>query len=318
MSKSIITIVSVVVVVLGSVFAYSFLNKGQEDTELNLVSLNPIDNTASFLWVDKKEGETTFYVSGIEMERSSNDNPYFEIIFIIKDIENNNYSSKGFNFSSKIGKFTDTLRVTYNDLTGNDELEVKLKVNTDTVDEGNYFLDVKLNNGTFDIADFNNGVSLRLELEVNEKPPPLKVWVLILFVIIILSLGVWFFLLKKEFFPTFIDEGQIIFPQDRKNDIYISSEFRKVVIGKPQKSNIFKSIFLGKTQCELSEKQHQICIEAVKDKEIDETRYSIVCFPPTKIENGELGYMYHRNNYKFVTGNDIIEFNYNNQFHKKN
>ena len=69
----------VVAVVLGSVFAYSFLNKGQEDTKLDLISLNEIDNTASFLWVDKKQGETTFYVSGIEMERSSsNDNPYFE------------------------------------------------------------------------------------------------------------------------------------------------------------------------------------------------------------------------------------------------
>ena len=108
MSKSIITIVSVVAVVLGSVFAYNFLNKGQEDTKLNLVSLNPIDNTASFLWVDNKQDETTFYISGIEMESiSSNANPYFEVIFIIKDVENNSYNSSGFSFSSNIGSFSE-------------------------------------------------------------------------------------------------------------------------------------------------------------------------------------------------------------------
>ena len=99
MSKSIITIVSLVAVVLGSVFAYSFLNKGQEDTKLNLISLNPIDNTASCLWVDNKQDETTFYISGIEMENSeSNSNPYFEVIFIIKDVQNNSYNSNGFSF----------------------------------------------------------------------------------------------------------------------------------------------------------------------------------------------------------------------------
>ena len=189
MSKSVATIMSIVLVVLGSVIAFNFLNKAQDDTNLNLISLNNINNTASYLWVDKKQDETTFYISGIEMESiSSNSNPYFEVIFIIKDVENNSYNSNGFSFFSNIGSFSEnTLRVSYNDLGNNDELEVKVKVNTNIVDEGNYFLDIQLNEGSFDLAEINNGVVIRLELPVNEKPALLKIWLNIFIVILLLS-----------------------------------------------------------------------------------------------------------------------------------
>ena len=87
MSKNIITIVSVILVIVGSVFAYSYLNKGQENTQLDILSLPKVNNTASFLWIDEQQDETVFYISGIEMERIESDsNPYFEMIFKIKDV----------------------------------------------------------------------------------------------------------------------------------------------------------------------------------------------------------------------------------------
>ena len=232
MSKSIITIVSVVAVVLGSVFAYNFLNKGQEDTKLNLVSLNPIDNTASFLWVDNKQDETTFYISGIEMEpTSSNPNPYFEIIFIIKDAENNICNSSGFSFSPNALFSENTLRASYNDLVNNDELEIKLKVNTNVVDEGNYFLDVELNEGTFDLSEINNGEEIRLELSVNEKPALLKIWLNIFIVIILLSSVVWFLLLKKMYYPAFSKKGQLNISEPEASTIFLKKNARKLIIG---------------------------------------------------------------------------------------
>ena len=167
MSKNIITIVSVILVIVGSVFAYSYLNKGQENTQLDILSLPKVNNTASFLWIDEQQDETVFYMSGIKMDRTLSDpNPYFVMLFNIKDVNNNTYNSDGFSFSTEIGSFSDnTLRVYYNDLIVGTEIKVKVKVNTNIVDEGNYFLDLQLNQGSFDLTEINNGVDLRLELE---------------------------------------------------------------------------------------------------------------------------------------------------------
>ena len=319
MSKSIITIVSVVVVILGSVFACSFLNKGQEDTKLNLVSLNPIDNIASFLWIDKKQGETTFYVSGIEMKKSStDDNPYFEIIFTIKDIENNNYDSKGFNFTSKIGKFTDTLRATYKDLTGNDELEVKLTVNTDVVDEGNYFLDLQLNEGDFDLAEINNGEDLRLELEVNEKPPYLKTGINILMLILLMSLVVWFLLLKKVYYPTFSKKGQLNISEPEASTIFLNKNARKLIIGNKlkEKESFFTRLFLGETQYEFQSSNHSVSIVAYKDWKTKKVLYRLSCKGDTNSEIiNEESYLKHLDKYKLRTNQDVISFEYFNVKH---
>ena len=320
MSKSTLTIISVVLVVLGTVVAYSFLNKGQEDTKLVLVNLHPIDNTASFLWIDTKQDETTFYISGIEMERiSSNSNPYFEVSFIIKDLENKSYIANGFSFSANIGTFSNNiLRVSYNALGSNDELEVKLKVNTDVVDEGNYFLDVKLNNGTFNLVDFNNGVDLRLELEVNEKPPPLKIWINILIVIILISLGIWFLFLKKVYYPTFSKKGQLNISEPDASTIFIKKNARKLIIGNKlkEKENFFTRLFLGEIQHEFQSSNHSVSIAPYKDWKTKKVLYRLSCKGDTNSEIvNEESYLKHLDKYKLRTDDKIISFEYFNIKH---
>jgi len=319
MSKSILTIVSVVAVVLGSVFAYIFLNKGQNDTKLNLVSLNPIDNTASFLWIDTKQDETTFYLSDIQMDKSlTNSNPYFELVFIVEDVENNSYSSDGFSFSSNIGAFSDnTLRVSYNALGSNDELEVKLKVNTDIVDEGNYFLDVKLEAGTFNLSVLNNSEPLRLELEVNEKPNPLKVWLSILFVILLLAVSAWFLLLKKEYFPTFSKKGQLNISAPETSTIFLNKNARKLIIGNElkEKENFFTKLFYGKIQYEYLNSDHSIIIKPVHDFKTKKIWYIISTTNSTVINVSMKRYMNNGDKYVVNTNNEELIFNYLNVKH---
>ena len=320
MSKSILTIVSVVAVVLGSVFAYIFLNKGQNDTKLNLVSLNPIDNTASFLWIDTKQDETTFYLSDIQMDKSlTNSNPYFELVFIVEDVENNSYSSDGFSFSSNIGAFSDnTLRVSYNALGSNDELEVKLKVNTDIVDEGNYFLDVKLEAGTFNLSVLNNSEPLRLELEVNEKPNPLKVWLSILFVILLLAVSAWFLLLKKEYFPTFSKKGQLNISAPETSTIFLNKNARKLIIGNElkEKENFFTKLFIGEIQYEFQESNHSVSIIPYEDWKTKKVLYRLSCKGDTNSEIiNEESYLKHLDKYKLRTDDEIISFEYFNIKH---
>ena len=319
MSKSILTIVSIVAVVLGSVFAYIFLNKGQNDTKLNLVSLNPIDNTASFLWIDTKQDETTFYLSDIQMDKSlTNPNPYFELVFIVEDVENNSYSSDGFSFSSNIGAFSDnTLRVSYNALGSNDELEVKLKVNTDIVDEGNYFLDVKLEAGTFNLSVLNNSEPLRLELEVNEKPNPLKVWLSILFVILLLAVSAWFLLLKKEYFPTFSKKGQLNISAPETSTIFLNKNARKLIIGNElkEKENFFTKLFYGKIQYEYLNSDHSIIIKPVHDFKTKKIWYIISTTNSTVINVSMKRYMNNGDKYVVNTNNEELIFNYLNVKH---
>ena len=320
MSKSIITIVSVVAVVLGSVFAYNFLNKGQEDTKLNLVSLNPIDNTASFLWVDNKQDETTFYISGIEMEpTSSNPNPYFEIIFIIKDAENNICNSSGFSFSPNALFSENTLRASYNDLVNNDELEIKLKVNTNVVDEGNYFLDVELNEGTFDLSEINNGEEIRLELSVNEKPALLKIWLNIFIVIILLSSVVWFLLLKKMYYPAFSKKGQLNISEPEASTIFLKKNARKLIIGNKlkEKENFFTRLFLGEIQYEFQSSNHDVSIVPYKDWKTKKVLYRLSCKGDTNSEIiNEESYLKHLDKYKLITDDEIISFEYFNIKHQ--
>jgi len=318
MSKSIITIVSVVAVVLGSVFAYNFLNKGQEDTKLNLVSLNPIDNTASFLWVDNKQNETTFYISGIEMKpTSSNPNPYFEIIFIIKDAENNICNSSGFSFSPNALFSENTLRASYNDLVNNDELEIKLKVNTNVVDEGNYFLDVELNEGTFDLSEINNGEEIRLELSVNEKLHPLQLWLSILFVIFLLAICVWFFLLKKEYFPTFSKKGQLNISAPETSTIFLNKNARKLIIGNKlkEKENFFTKLFYGKIQYEYLNSDHSVIIKPVHDFKTKKIWYIISTTNSTVINISMKRYLNNGDKYVINTNNEELIFNYLNIKH---
>lgn len=320
MSKSVATIMSIVLVVLGSVIAFNFLNKAQDDTNLNLISLNNINNTASYLWVDKKQDETTFYLSGIEMETiPSNSNPYFEIAFNIKDIENTTYSTNGFNFSTNIGSFSQNkLKVSYNDLSGNDEIEVKLKVNTDIVDEGNYFLDVNLRNGSFNLSEINNGVALRLVLEVNEKPALLKVWINIFLVILVLFLGMWFLLLKKVYYPTFSKKGQLNISEPEASTIFLNKNARKLIIGNKlkEKNNFFTKLFFGEIQYEFQSSNNSVIITPYKDWKTKKVLYKVSCKGDTisEIINAE-SYMKHLDKYKLRTNEEIISFEYFNIKH---
>ena len=253
------------------------------------------------------------------MDKSlTNSNPYFELVFIVEDVENNSYSSDGFSFSSNIGAFSDnTLRVSYNALGSNDELEVKLKVNTDIVDEGNYFLDVKLEAGTFNLSVLNNSEPLRLELEVNEKPNPLKVWLSILFVILLLAVSAWFLLLKKEYFPTFSKKGQLNISAPETSTIFLNKNARKLIIGNElkEKENFFTKLFYGKIQYEYLNSDHSIIIKPVHDFKTKKIWYIISTTNSTVINVSMKRYMNNGDKYVVNTNNEELIFNYLNVKH---
>ena len=324
MSKSVITIISAVFVILGSVIAYNFLIKGQEDTNLDLRKAQ-INNTASFLWVDKKQDERTFTFSGIEMKKIPSDsNPYFEMIFKIKDVETNNYITKGFKFSPNVGpdvsKSPYKLKFSYKDLPNQfAEIEVKLTVNTDIVDEGNYFLDVELNNGTFNSVTLNNGVDVQVDLEVNEKPPPLKIWINILIVILLMSLAVWFLLLKKVYYPTFSKKGQLNISEPDASTIFIKKNARKLIIGNKlkEKENFFTRLFLGEIQHEFQSSNHSVSIVPYKHWKTKKILYRLSCKGDTisEIINSE-SYLKHLDKYKLRINDETISFEYFNIKHQ--
>jgi hypothetical protein len=321
MSKNIITIVSVILVIVGSVFAYSYLNKGQENTQLDILSLPKVNNTASFLWIDERQDETVFYMSGIEMESTLSDtNPYFDMLFNIKDITNNNYSSAGFSFSTEIGSFTDNnLRVYHNDLSGDTEIKVKVKINTNIVDEGNYFLDLQLNEGSFDLAEINNGVDVRLELEVNEKPHPLQVWLSILLVILLLAICAWFLLLKKAYFPTFSKKGQLNISAPDASIIFLKKNARKLIFGSiiKEKENFLTKLFYGEIQYVLAASGHSAVITPYKDWKTKKILYRLSCKGDTNSEIiNSVSYLKHHDKYTLRTDDEKISFEYFNIKHQ--
>lgn len=323
MSKSVITIISAVFVILGSVIAYNFLIKGQEDTNLDLRKAQ-INNTASFLWVDKKQDERTFTFSGIEMQRIPSDsNPYFEMIFKIKDVETNNDITNGFKFSPNVGpdvsKSPYKLKFSYEDFPNQfAEIEVKLTVNTDIVDEGNYFLDVELNNGTFNSVTLNNGVDVQVDLEVNEKPPPLKIWINILIVILLMSLAVWFLLLKKVYYPTFSKKGQLNISEPEASTIFIKKNARKLIIGNKiqEKENFFTKLFCGKIQYELVSSNHSILITPYRDWKTKKIRYRLICKDESRLSTVSAeSHMQHLDEYTIKTNDESLLFQYFNIKH---
>lgn len=321
MKKSFVIIVSVFLVIISVVMSYRYLTKGQVNPQLDIVSLDEINNTSSFLWLDPKQDEITFNFFGIKIQRiESEANPYFEIIFAIKDKENATYSPKGFNFSSNIGKFTNnTLKVTYADLVGNEEIEVKLKVNTDVVDEGNYFLDLELNNGSFDITEFdNNGKNYRLSLAINEKPASLKIWLNIFLVILLVSLGLWFLLLKRIYYPTFSQKGQLNISEPDMSTIFLNKNARQLIIGNKlkEKENIFKKILFGKIQHELQSTTHSIVITPYEDWKTKKILYRLTYKGETNSEivNSE-SYLKHLDKYKLKTEQEVFSFEYFNIKH---
>lgn len=321
MSKNIITIVSVILVIVGSVFAYSYLNKGQENTQLDILSLPKVNNTASFLWIDEQQDETVFYMSGIEMDRTLSDpNPYFDMLFNIKDVNNNNYNSDGFSFSTEIGSFSDNnLRVYYDDLIGKTDIKVKVKVNTNIVDEGNYFLDLQLNQGSFDLAEINNGVDLRLELEVNEKPHPLQVWLAMLLVILLLAICAWFLLLKKAYFPTFSKKGQLNISAPEASTIFLKKNARKLIFGSKlkEKENFFTKLFYGKIQYVLAASCHSAVITPYKDWKTKKVLYRLSCKGDTHSEIiNEESYLTHLDKIKLRSDDEILSFEYFNIKHQ--
>ena len=320
MSKNIITIVSVILVIVGSVFAYSYLNKGQENTQLDILSLPKVNNTASFLWIDEQQDETVFYMSGIKMDRTLSDpNPYFVMLFNIKDVNNNTYNSDGFSFSTEIGSFSDnTLRVYYNDLIVGTEIKVKVKVNTNIVDEGNYFLDLQLNQGSFDLAEINNGVDLRLELEVNEKPHPFQVWLSTLLVILILAICAWFLFLKKAYFPTFSKKGQLNISAPEASTIFLKKNARKLIFGNKlkEKENFFTKLFYGEIQYVLAASSHSAVITPYKDWKTKKVLYRLICKDESRVSTVSAeSHMQHLDKYTIRTNDESLLFQYFNIKH---
>ena len=322
MKKSLITILSFAFVLFGIVIVFNYLDKGQPDAKLDVLALHEINNTESFLWIDEKLDETVFYISGIEMEKiESNNNPYFEIRFNISDIENNSYNAEGFDFSTSdnLEKFDGTkLKVFYDDLNGHNDIEVRLKVNTELVSEGNYFLDVELIKGEFDFTEINNGVGLRLELPINEKSPALKIWLIVFIIALLLSLVVWFLLLKKVYYPTFSKKGQLNISEPEASTIFLNKNARKLIIGNKlkEKENFFTKLFIGEIQYEFQSSNHSVSIIPYEDWKTKKVRYRLSCKGDTNSEIiNEESYLKHLDKYKLRTDDKIISFEYFNIKH---
>ena len=320
MKKSLITILSFAFVLFGIVIVFNYLDKGQPDAKLDVLALHEINNTESFLWMDEKLDETIFYISGIEMDKlPSNNNPFFEIRFNISDIENNSYNTEGFSFSTNIGSFSDTkLKVFYDQLKGNKDIEVRLKVNTEFVIEGNYFVDVELIKGAFDFAEINNDVGLRLELTVNEKSPALKIWLIVFIIALLLSLVVWFLLLKKVYYPTFSKKGQLNISEPEASTIFLNKNARKLIIGNKlkEKENFFTKLFIGEIQYEFQESNHSVSIIPYEDWKTKKVLYRLSCKGDTNSEIiNEESYLKHLDKYKLRTDDEIISFEYFNIKH---
>ena len=323
MKKSLITILSFAFVLFGIVIVFNYLDQGQPDAKLSVLALHEINNTKSFLWIDEKLDETVFYISGIEMEKiRSNNNPYFEIRFNISDIENNSYNAEGFSFSTSdnLEKFDGTkLKVFYDDLNGYNDIEVRLKVNTELVSEGNYFLDVELIKGEFDFTEINNGVALRLELPINEKSPALKIWLIVFIIALLLSLVVWFLLLKKVYYPTFFKKGQLNISEPEASTIFLNKNARKLIIGNKlkEKENFFTKLFIGEIQYEFQESNHSVSIIPYEDWKTKKVLYRLSCKGDTNSEIiNEESYLKHLDKYKLRTDDEIISFEYFNIKHQ--
>jgi hypothetical protein len=320
--KSIITILSFALVIFGIVIAFRYLNQGQPDPKLDVITLHEINNTESFLWIDEKLDETVFYISGIEMEKiDSNNNPYFELRFNIKDIENNSCNPDAFDFETldNRGEFdTAKLKVFYDDLNGHNDIEVRLTVNTELVSEGNYFLDVELLKGEFDFAEINNDINLRLVLAINEKSPALKIWLIVFIIALLSSLVVWFLLLKKMYYPTFSKKGQLNISEPEASTIFLKKNARKLIIGNKlkEKENFFTRFFLGEIQHEFQSSNHSVSIAPYKDWKTKKVLYRLSCKGETisEILNTE-SYMKHLDKYKLKTNEEVISFEYFNIKH---
>ena len=322
MKKSIITILSFALVIFGIVIAFRYLNQGQPDPKLDVITLHEINNTESFLWIDEKLDETVFYISGIEMEKiDSNNNPYFELRFNIKDIENNSCNPDAFDFETldNRGEFdTAKLKVFYDDLNGHNDIEVRLTVNTELVSEGNYFLDVELLKGEFDFAEINNDINLRLVLAINETSPALKIWLIVFIIALLSSLVVWFLLLKKMYYPTFSKKGQLNISEPEASTIFLKKNARKLIIGNKlkEKENFFTRFFLGEIQHEFQSSNHSVSIAPYKDWKTKKVLYRLSCKGETisEILNAE-SYMKHLDKYKLRTHDKAISFEYFNIKH---
>ena len=322
MKKSIITILSFALVIFGIVIAFRYLNQGQPDPKLDVITLHEINNTESFLWIDEKLDETVFYISGIEMEKiDSNNNPYFELRFNIKDIENNSCNPDAFDFETldNRGEFdTAKLKVFYDDLNGHNDIEVRLTVNTELVSEGNYFLDVELLKGEFDFAEINNDINLRLVLAINETSPALKIWLIVFIIALLSSLVVWFLLLKKMYYPTFSKKGQLNISEPEASTIFLKKNARKLIIGNKlkEKENFFTRFFLGEIQHEFQSSNHSVSIAPYKDWKTKKVLYRLSCKGETisEILNAE-SYMKHLDKYKLKTNEEVISFEYFNIKH---
>jgi len=320
--KSIITILSFALVIFGIVIAFRYLNQGQPDPKLDVITLHEINNTESFLWIDEKLDETVFYISGIEMEKiDSNNNPYFELRFNIKDIENNSCNPDAFDFETldNRGEFdTAKLKVFYDDLNGHNDIEVRLTVNTELVSEGNYFLDVELLKGEFDFAEINNDINLRLVLAINETSPALKIWLIVFIIALLSSLVVWFLLLKKMYYPTFSKKGQLNISEPEASTIFLKKNARKLIIGNKlkEKENFFTRFFLGEIQHEFQSSNHSVSIAPYKDWKTKKVLYRLSCKGETisEILNAE-SYMKHLDKYKLKTNEEVISFEYFNIKH---
>ena len=320
MRRNIVIILSAVLVITGVVFTLRYLTQGQSDPQLSVLTLNEINNTESFLWTDEKVGETVFYLSGIQMEPiPSNPNPYFELRFNVKDMENNslNTQSDGFTFSANKGNFThNKLKVFYDELNGNNEIEVRLQVNPKVVNEGNYRIGVDLMSGEFDFSELNNDIPLDLILPINSSLPTLAKVLYVFLVGLLLMLIVWFLLLKKQFFPSFSLGGSLEIGEET---IHLKKEARKFIFGNKikEEENWFSKVFYGPIQRVYPESEHSFLITPRENPLNKQLKYYIRERDTTSISSRSLeSFMCNDVEYKVITGNEELVINYLNLKHE--
>lgn len=326
--KYIKIIISLLIIGLILFFVFKSLKNNQEDSAFTLVKLNEINNQGAFLWVD-----AIIDTSWIKVPISVNDDakeitPNAKLQLIVYEYsENNKLIVPELSLYVKdiaVNQIkNNTITLSINDIENFKNGILTLGIISNQVGNHRYSIDFK--SGEFDKISEKNP-DARYELSVSKQLSSLKIIFIVFFIFVITCLLCWFFLLKKEFFPTFSYGGSLrvsVFQGNNASELYFDMNCRKMILGQSEeKQNKLQDLFIGRTQYELPELEYNIEISPVVDVDLytdeESIKYFLTYSGDCEHLEGDIGYMYNGNFYKFTKNSGaILEFEYFNPDHQK-
>jgi hypothetical protein len=342
--KIVITLILVCLIV-GLV--YNSVWQSQGDSNYKNIYLN-IDNQSPGLWESSKIDTCWFMIEGLVIDANQSKlkiggNPSFDVFLSEYDKNQKELFPEGFELfvkdtpikSSKKGNrlhcslsYNDILSINKKNNTVNSEGDIEdanivFGLIAPNKESTHYRLNFWLEKGSFDIASgdgFNNTSNpIYFTVEVNNQTATSIIVTLILFVLIFTLLLCWFFLLKKEFYPTFSTKGQLYVSKPASDTITLQENARQLIIGNKikAKENFFTRIFLGKIQYILTNEQHSAVLTPYRHFKSKKVLYKLRTKHQTTMNTqSEKSYLVHGNNYSLQTEKDIFSFEYFNIKHQ--